>query len=400
MRTCGTRTDSHPPEIESSFGSMSIGSEGGIQIVSIPIVWHVVGNATVQNEATDAKIASQLLQLNQDFSGTNTDISNTPSVFIPRTSISDSRISFSTHQIIRTVTSKTLYRAGNISTNFNPCQEDMKFTSAGGSNAVDPTNYLNIWICSFSSNGVQQDNILGYAQFPWEASQFGGCWINTDGCVLQNGTIGSLTNPGSFPTFGLGRTLAHEIGHYLGLRHIWYDGDCGSGACCGGLDMPRQAGPNGGIPSHPHRAGLCLDFDGSPSPGDMFMNYMDYTDDAGMCMFSAGQKEEMILQSATYRQNFVYAASPRPTVYNLIMIDTGEFLPEGPDPALQIDINVQGTAIFNGGSSLNAELVGDAIFNDKSVNAGVVIGNAIFAGGSRNEGTVIGTTTCVTSGEC
>jgi hypothetical protein len=116
--------------------------------------------------------------------------------------------------------------------------------------------------------------LLGYAQFPGGPPE-------TDGVVvdyLSFGTMGTAKEP-----FHLGRTATHEIGHWLNLYHIW--GDDGMG--CAGDDLvddtPNQAGPNQGMPGFPH-----VTCDNGPN-GDMFVNYMDYTDDAGMIMFTEGQ---------------------------------------------------------------------------------------------------------------
>ena len=120
--------------------------------------------------------------------------------------------------------------------------------------------------------------LLGYAQFP-------GGPAATDGVVILHtafGTTGTAAAP-----FNLGRTATHEIGHWLNLRHIW--GDDGNG-CTGDdfvADTPNAAGPNTGMPAFPHVT--C----GNGPNGDLFMNYMDYTDDAGMFMFTNGQVTRM-----------------------------------------------------------------------------------------------------------
>lgn len=96
------------------------------------------------------------------------------------------------------------------------------------------------------------------------------------------GTTGTATAP-----FDLGRTTTHEIGHWLNLRHIW--GDDGTG-CAGSdfvADTPNQGGPNYGKPTFPQIS--C----GNGPNGDMFVNFMDYVDDAAMVMFTAEQTVRM-----------------------------------------------------------------------------------------------------------
>jgi hypothetical protein len=144
----------------------------------------------------------------------------------------------------------------------------VKSAATGGADAWPSDRYLNIWVCPLAGG------LLGYAQFP-------GGPAATDGVVIRHsafGTTGTATAP-----FDLGRTTTHEIGHWVNLRHIW--GDDGTG-CWGDdfvADTPNQGGPNTGTPPFPTVS--C----GNAPNGDMFMNYMDYTDDVAMFMFSAGQ---------------------------------------------------------------------------------------------------------------
>jgi hypothetical protein len=130
---------------------------------------------------------------------------------------------------------------------------------------------LNIWVCTLGGG------LLGYAQFP-------GGPLATDGVVILNtafGTSGTATAP-----FNRGRSATHEIGHWLNLRHIWGDTEH-----CEGTDFvtdtPNAKQPNFGKPTFPH-----VSCSNGPN-GDMFMNYMDYTDDDSMFMFTAGQVTRM-----------------------------------------------------------------------------------------------------------
>ena len=160
--------------------------------------------------------------------------------------------------IVRVQTSQTSF-----STN-----DGMKSASSGGSNAWPTNQYLNIWVCNMSGG------ILGYAQFPGGAAA-------TDGVVIGYtcfGTTGTAQAP-----FNRGRTATHEVGHWLNLRHIWGDATCGSDLVS---DTPVHNTSNYGCPSHP-RSNSC------GTSAEMFMNYMDYVDDACMQMFSNGQKARM-----------------------------------------------------------------------------------------------------------
>jgi hypothetical protein len=241
----------------------------------IPVVVHVVWNTETQ-DISDAQIQSQIDVLNQDFRKTNPDITQVPDVW--KAIAADSNIEFflattdpsgnPTNGITRTKTPNASFpQFGN----------PIKSAATGGADPWPANAYLNIWVApSIISNLGEQ--LLGYAQFPGGPPE-------TDGVVILHSAFG--TTGTAAPPFDKGRTATHEIGHWLNLFHIW--GDDGTG--CNGSDevddTPNQAGPNTGMPVFPHVT--C----GNGPDGDMFVNYMDYTDDAGMIMFTAGQVTRM-----------------------------------------------------------------------------------------------------------
>ncbi|MEO8533317.1 MAG: M43 family zinc metalloprotease, partial [Flavobacterium sp.] len=145
----------------------------------------------------------------------------------------------------------------------------MKKTAQGGLAPTSPTTKLNLWSCAIGGG------ILGYAQFPGGAS-------STDGVVIDSKYFG-LSGSANAP-FNLGRTGTHEVGHWMNLRHIWGDATCGSDLVS---DTPTHNEENYGVPAYPHYS-TC-----SGTPVEMTMNYMDYTDDNAMYMFSTGQKNRM-----------------------------------------------------------------------------------------------------------
>jgi len=219
----------------------------------IPVVVNVIYNTAAQNISIE-QIQSQIDVLNKDFSGTNTDASLVPSAFTSR--FSNLELQFTLSNVVRKQSNKTSWGT----------RDAMKSAKKGGIDPTSPTTTLNIWICNIGSN------ILGYAQFPGGAA-------STDGVVISPqyfGTTGYVSAP-----FDKGRTATHEIGHWLNLRHIWGDASCGNDMV---TDTPTQQTANYGCPSFPK-----VTCSNGPN-GDMFMNYMDYTDDACMYMFSAGQK--------------------------------------------------------------------------------------------------------------
>ncbi len=244
-------------------------------ITEIPVVVHVLHHTTAQN-ISDEQVASQIDVLNEDYRTSNPDLSLIPTVFAPLAT--DTRITFrlattdpvgaATNGITRTETTATAFHD----------DDDAKAAASGGHDPWPADTYLNLWVVPELRNGQGAAGLLGYAQFP-------GGPAATDGVVILHsafGRTGTATAP-----FDRGRTTTHEVGHWLNLRHIW--GDDGNG--CNGDDFvddtPNAAGPNFGSPSFPH-----VTCSNGPD-GDLFMNYMDYSDDAAMFMFTAGQVERM-----------------------------------------------------------------------------------------------------------
>lgn len=235
-------------------------------VVTIPVVVNVVWNTTAEN-VSDAQIQSQLDVLNADFRRLNADASNTPAAF---QGISvDCEVNFCLATQDPTGAATTGIRRRQTTVTAFGTNDAVKYTAQGGLDIWDRSKYLNIWVCDISGG------ILGYAQFP-------GGPAATDGVVIDYqyfGTTGTATAP-----FNLGRTATHEVGHWLNLYHIWGDDNT---SCTGSdqvADTPNQADENYGCPVFPQ-----VSCSNGPN-GDMFMNYMDYTDDACMNAFTAGQK--------------------------------------------------------------------------------------------------------------
>jgi hypothetical protein len=227
-------------------------------VYEIPVVVNVLYRTAAEN-ISDAQIQSQIDVLNNDFTGTNSDISLTPSLF-KDVLAGNTNIKFVLAATNRKATKTTSWSTNNA----------MKSSSRGGISPTNPETNLNIWVCTLSRS------LLGYAQFP-------GGSLSTDGVVVLNTAFGN-TGTAKAP-FNKGRTATHEVGHWLNLRHIWGDATCGSDLVA---DTPTHNTSNGGCPTTDHRS-TC-----SGTPIEMTMNYMDYTYDACMYMFSAGQKTRML----------------------------------------------------------------------------------------------------------
>jgi hypothetical protein len=272
-------------------------------IITIPVVVHVVFNTNAEN-ISDAQIFSQIDVLNEDFRRTNNDASNTPSIW--QNIAADCEIDFclatidpygaSTNGITRTQTAQTSFSISN---------DAVKSSSSGGIDPWNQDDYLNIWVCDLSGG------ILGYATLPSNFNNPG------DGVVIGYryfGTTGQAQSP-----YNRGRTATHEVGHWLNLNHIW-----GNGNNCGNdnvSDTPTQEEENYGCNNitFPHNANSC---GSSNASGDMFMNYMDYTNDVCMNMFTEGQKTRMISAINQYRSNLLShnlcSGSTNPTSWDCI----------------------------------------------------------------------------------
>jgi len=256
--------------------------------VTIPVVVHIVYNTSDQN-ISDARVDEQIDILNEDFNATNSDIgSYVPSQY--NTVVSQGAgISFCLVQTIRVHTDVTSFGTN----------DNMKYDSRGGSNTVDPSKYLNIWVCNMGGG------ILGYAYYP-------GISPEIDGVVILYSAFGITTG-----NYDLGRTTTHEVGHYFNLHHIWGDRHCGNDLVD---DTPLHDAANYGCPAQ----GSTSNCKGPVV--EMWMNYMDYTYDKCMYMFSKGQAQRMqatlISGGPRYgmRQNNPCAGPPTKTNRNSVGI--------------------------------------------------------------------------------
>lgn len=258
------------------------------QVIKIPVVFHILYNSPDENVKTE-KIIEQVNVLNRDFRRKNADTVNTPQAFVPYAA--DMEIEFqlaksdpagrSTDGIVRKYTPVKYWMS----------DDNMKFNSTYGDNAWDSKSYLNIWVCNLKSE-------LGYSVMP-------GADLSKDGIVITYIAIGgngsSITNKG--------RTLVHEAGHWLNLKHIWGDSYCGEDDV---NDTPKQSTYTPGCPSGIRRT--C----GNNDAGDMYMNYMDFTSDGCMNLFTKGQKQRAraLFEPGGYRNSILSTkAFNTPTIF-------------------------------------------------------------------------------------
>ncbi len=224
----------------------------------IPVVVHVLYNTAEQN-ISDEQIESQMDVLNEDFTATNDDYNNYDAGY--GAVRGDAEIKFCLVQVVRQFTTHRSF----------PASDGMKFTKRGGSDAVSPMNTLNIWVCNLGQN------LLGYAQFPGGPPE-------TFGVVCHYQAFGKGDQYNLIEDYDEGRTMTHEVGHCLGLRHIWGDANCGNDFVD---DTPLHNTANFGCPGAGHLS-TC-----TGTPHEMWMNYMDYTDDRCMYFLTDAQVSRM-----------------------------------------------------------------------------------------------------------
>jgi hypothetical protein len=275
-------------------------------VFNIPVIVHVVHNnenvnslsATSGNNLNAAQIIDQINILNKDFNGTNADTTLIPAVFKPL--LGKFQFNFCLAVVNPTggvLAEPGIDRINRVSKGWGnlPYSMNTVNTTVKPNSIWDPNRYFNIWACPLSGG------TLGFATFPNPgtsglqglAAPFGS--TTTDGVVISNQYFGSI-GTAQFTSFNLGRTATHEVGHWLGLRHIWGDSNCGNDFCA---DTPPAQSANSGCVSHPRRLGTCS----GNTTGEMFMNYMDYSDDQCLLMFTNDQKNraQLIMTNSPMR---------------------------------------------------------------------------------------------------
>lgn len=247
----------------------------------IPVVVHIIHNGEpigTGSNISEAQVLSQIRVLNEDFNRQNADAANTPAVFASVAGALDIEFVLAkqdedglpTNGIVRVDGGRNGWTV-----NDNYTLKALSYWPAD--------EYMNIWVCNLT------DNYVGYAQLP--ESNLPGHENSsknrfTDGVVIWHKAFGS-SDDGAFnldPVFNKGRTTTHEVGHFLGLMHTWGD-DAGCSGSDYVSDTPNQANQTQGCPSHP-RSDAC-------SEVVMFQNFLDYSDDDCMNLFTQGQVERM-----------------------------------------------------------------------------------------------------------
>ena len=280
------RLDSAQKSVGSSIKTNNI-------VYTIPIVFHIV--LPDPYLVTDTKIIEQLRVLNESFAGNAPDSIGIPGYFKPL--FGKSKIQFCLAQ--RTpdgYPTSGIDRVTTTKTSFSVMNDNVKHTLTGGVDIWDDNRYLNVWVCILSNN------ILGYGTFPTEGDRY------NQGVVINYHSMPG----GVFANFNGGKTLTHEIGHYFNLYHIWGDDN---GACTGSDyvdDTPNQSGATSGC--YTIKTDACT----PGGSGTLFQDYMDYSNDQCLLLFTPNQSDRMETALLTYRPYLLTSNSCTPAVVNTL----------------------------------------------------------------------------------
>ncbi|MFO0356591.1 MAG: T9SS type A sorting domain-containing protein [Sphingobacteriaceae bacterium] len=275
-------------------------------VFTIPVIVHIIHNNEPVNSVSAntganinaAQVIDQINILNKDFNGTNADTNTIPSAFKPL--LGKFKINFCLAAVNPTggvLPEPGIDRINRVSKGWTapPYSNTTYIDNTIKPNSIwDPNRYFNIWVLNLGSS------LLGYATFPNPGSTgLGGLTSNfgtatTDGVVILNKSFGSVGTGSTNAPYHKGRTATHEVGHWVGLRHVWGDSNCGNDFC---NDTPTQQTANYGCVAFPH-----VTCSNGPN-GDMFMNFMDYGDDPCLKMFSKDQmyRAQLIMANAAFR---------------------------------------------------------------------------------------------------
>ncbi|MDO8999772.1 MAG: T9SS type A sorting domain-containing protein [Bacteroidota bacterium] len=310
QRTCGTEIPSQQwdewfNKKVAEYKDYLVANKMQLPNYTIPVVVHIIhagGAVGVGDNISQAQVVDQINILNADFAGTGTFVTNCPAVFQPV--IANSGISFClavTDPTAGTMPEPGIDRVLATSITGITSVPAGGFPTATINNTIkpatiwDPTKYCNMWVLKL------QNGLLGYATFPLGTTLPGvtGGGSNTnDGVVMGHNYFGSIGSAAASAPYQYGRTTTHELGHWLGLRHTWGDGNCLTDFC---NDTPTAKTSNFGCKTHPFGTNQCGA--GTSPNGEMTMNFMDYSDDPCMYMFTNDQKTRMLtaMSQGTYR---------------------------------------------------------------------------------------------------
>lgn len=302
----------------------------------IPVVFHVVYNpgSPAQN-IPDSLIHSQIGVLNRDYSYTHANISATLPIFDSLTGDAGFRFELASIDPMGNPTNGITRTSSTASHVLTPLFNSVKKDADGGKDPWPTNHYLNIWVCDMSFMGTPF--VLGYATFPGDDPAL-------DGVVLQYNYVGEQPGASTAPN-NLGRTATHESGHWFGMRHIWGDGDCT-------MDDFVQDTPDSDAASSQDcqlTRNVCTDagnlFWNGTNPPDMVQNFMDYSADGCMTLFTRMQIGRMWHKTITHRYDMFNSNGCGTPKINGYVITRNITCPSSCDGEASVTV-VNGTAPF------------------------------------------------------
>jgi hypothetical protein len=284
-------------------------NNAAVPVITIPVVVHIVYQTAAGN-ISDAQVQSQIAVLNMDYQKRNPDTAEIPSYYRSLAANCGFRFGLAQQDTVGQATTGIVRRQTNV-TAFS-IDDGIKFTASGGDDGWDPDRYLNVWV------GNLTGGILGYS------SIVGGPKTNDGVVVLYTafGTNGTATAP-----FNLGRTTVHEVGHWLNMIHTWGDDSCGNDQVA---DTPPQEGPDYGDPG-----GIVISCGNEPY-GNLYQDYMDFTNDIGMHLFTYGQRDRMraLFVAGGFRYPLLSSNVPVAVTDSAVNDDARDGITTFPNPAM------------------------------------------------------------------
>lgn len=303
-RRCGCCDDTLSRKVELLNNARAMRIQDNGQAIRIGVIFHICysnpNRSTIQSDIDYA-----IDMLNRDYNKRSTNFDIGKNIYTQNTSFQATYNDY----VSRAVSCNLHFHVVNViytplarqtSSNIHVLDANIK----GASPPVQPEKYLNVWVVDFS-NGL-----LGYAQFPWDDSP------STDGVIIAKGTFGRRPE---YTQYNLSKTLAHEVGHWLGLYHTFQDTfnygeglppvlDGGSQEFKGDCveDTPPQKDPTYGNPfNNPNTWPASRPIDENSAHRHMFMNFMDYSDDAALFMFTKDQADKLRQMIFIYRPDII-----------------------------------------------------------------------------------------------
>ncbi len=260
----------------------------------IPVVFHVIHTFGLEN-ISEAQINDQIKTLNEDFSLNNPNKANIRAPF--KTLAADCEIEFRLAKL-----DNNGKCTNGINRIYSPLHTEASDNVKSIANARWPnTKYLNIWLVSSIKNfNGGAGTILGYAYLPWSVANGS---ANVDGIIMRADYCGSI---GTSNANKAGRTLTHEVGHYLGLLHTFQDGCDATNDNCADTPPVSAQFTNASCPSN---SNSCSN--DNPNLIDQWENYMDYSSGDCQSMFTPNQKTIMqnVINNYSFRKNLVSNAN-------------------------------------------------------------------------------------------